>query len=354
MKLHPDELDLARAYTNGAGFEALTREQVRAIVGRGRDLHRWFKSHPRAHALINLAVISSIFVGDWWILTRLPHRLVPDAVAASVWWIVLMAVIVGALHSWLGYSWTTFSLHEGASHNLIFPGTGRFSRVGQFLSSNMCRLSNAEPNHYAACHMSHHAAFGTEHDAEFLNFVRDRRLWLVLLPFGAFMNISDFMIHRPSTYTAQRVVSMVVSASYNGMYAYLMYLSVGALFTFIVFVVMLPHVGFWTDWLRQFTEHNLMPLENSSGSRSFGIGFWGLLVGGGPWGQPCHLAHHLVPSIPWYQQLLLHRYLVSQLTPRQRSQFLVRPIVGYPLLVWGIVRDSRTFSRHWFSRPARS
>jgi hypothetical protein len=116
---------------------------------------------------------------------------------------------------------------------------------------------------------------------------------------------------------------------------------------------MLPHVGFWTDRLRQFTEHNLMPLENSSGSRSFGIGFWGLLIGGGPWGQPCHLVHHLVPSIPWYQQLLLHRYLVTQLTPRQRAQFLVRPFVGYPLLLWGIVRESRTFSGRWASRPVR-
>jgi len=28
------------------------------------------------------------------------------------------------------------------------------------------------------------------------------------------------------------------------------------------------------DRLRQFTEHNLMPLENKDGSRSFGFGFW--------------------------------------------------------------------------------
>jgi len=353
MKLHSDELDLARAYTGGAGFEALTHEQVRAIVGRGRDLHRWFKSHPRAHALVNVTVIVAIFVGDWWILTWLPRRLVPDPGAAGAAWILFAAAIVGALHSWLSYSWTIFSLHEGASHNLIFPGAGVISRIGQFLGRNMCRLSNAEPNHYAACHMAHHAQFGTEHDSEFLNFVGVRRLWLVLLPFGTFMNVSDFMIHRPPTYTASRVLSMVISGTYNGLYAYLMYSSVGALFTFVVFVVMLPHVGFWTDRLRQFTEHNLMPLENSSGSRSFGIGFWGLLIGGGPWGQPCHLVHHLVPSIPWYQQLLLHRYLVTQLTPRQRSQFLVRPIVGYPLLVWSIVRESRTFSGRWASRAVR-
>ncbi len=67
--------------------------------------------------------------------------------------------------------------------------------------------------------------------------------------------------------------------------------------------VFLPHVGFYLDRVRQFTEHNLMPLDNPNGSRSFGIGFWGLLVGGGPWGSPCHWEHHLVPSLPWYQQL---------------------------------------------------
>jgi hypothetical protein len=345
MKVHPDELDSARAYSRALGFEALTPEQLRLVIARGRTLYAWFKTHPRTHALINAAVIAAIFAADWWVLMRLSHLLLPSPTTASTLAVIGVAAIVGGVHSWLGYSFSIFSLHEGAAHNLIFPGTGAFSRAGQFLSTNMCRLASSEPYHYADCHMSHHAKFGTEHDSEFLNFIAPRRLWRILLPYGVFINFSDFVIHRPLTYTRGRLISGTVGALYNGLYGYLTYRSFGPLFTVVAFLIALPHVGFWTDRLRQFTEHNLMPLQNHSGARSFGIGFWGLLVGGGPWGQPCHLAHHLVPSLPWYQQMLLHRYLVSLLTPSQRAQFLVRPVVGYPLLVWGLIRDLNAFSR---------
>ena len=92
----------------------------------------------------------------------------------------------------------------------------------------------------------------------------------------------------------------------------------------------MPHIGFYVDRMRQFTEHNLMPLENNSGARSLGVGFWGLLVGGGPWGQPCHLAHHMVASIPWYQQIMLHRYIVGLLTETQRKQFLLSLSSDFP------------------------
>jgi fatty acid desaturase len=107
---------------------------------------------------------------------------------------------------------------------------------------------------------------------------------------------------------------------------------------------MLPHVGFLCDRVRQFTEHNLMPLDNKNGSRSFGWGFWGMLVGGGPWGSPCHWEHHLVPSLPWYEQLVLHRHLARLLTPKQRQQFLLEPVVGFPKLWWKLVRETRQFA----------
>jgi fatty acid desaturase len=118
----------------------------------------------------------------------------------------------------------------------------------------------------------------------------------------------------------------------------------GILFPIIVFLL-LPHVGFYLDRLRQYTEHNLMPLESTSGARSLGVGFWGILVGGGPWGQPCHMAHHLVPSIPWYQQILLHRYIAWLLTLDQRKQFLLPPFFGFPLLLFSLIRDSHRLSR---------
>ena len=72
------------------------------------------------------------------------------------------------------------------------------------------------------------------------------------------------------------------------MTVYLVYRSFGERSSPPHALLIAPHFGFYLDRLRQFTEHNLMPLDNRSGARSFGIGFWGLFMGGGPWGQPCH------------------------------------------------------------------
>jgi fatty acid desaturase len=243
------------------------------------------------------------------------------------------------------YSLGVLSLHDGAAHNAIFSGTGAFARAGQFLSRNICRVAGAEPESYATCHMAHHAKFGTEEDSEFLNFVLPRRYWMTFWPLAALINFTDFVSHRPLTYTRSRVLSASASALYNGVYASLLYRSFGLAFTLLTMVVFLPHVGFYMDRLRQFTEHNLMPLENRNGARSFGIGFWGLLLGGGPWGQPCHLVHHLVASIPWYQQIVLHRYMKKLLTERQRKQFLLTPVIGFPKLLWSIVHDAGAFAR---------
>lgn len=344
MKVHPDELALARAYSAGLEFEDFSAEQMRMIMERGRSLHKWFKAHLGLHSLINALLIVAIFAADWFILMRLPGVILPAGTAGNPWLVVSAAVLVGALHGWLMYSMSTFSLHEGAAHHLIFPGSGRLSRIAQFSGANLCRLAAADPDYYAVCHMAHHAKFGTEDDSEFLNFIRPRRLWPMFLPFGAFLNFSDFVIHRPLHYTRSRLLSALLGSAYTAIYLWLVYQRQGPLFAATVLLV-LPHAGFYADRLRQFTEHNLMPLDNRLGTRSLGVGFWGMLIGGGPWGQPCHMAHHLVASLPWYQQLILHRYMVSLLTERQRSQFLLRPGWGFPLLLWRIIRDANAFAR---------
>jgi fatty acid desaturase len=171
------------------------------------------------------------------------------------------------------------------------------------------------------------------------------RLWKSLLPLASFFNFSDFIIHRPLDYTRSRAITAVVSVLYHGVYGYFTYRRFGLMFTLITMAVFVPHVGFYLDRARQFMEHNLMPLDNRNGARSFGIGFWGLLIGGGPWGQPCHWVHHLAPSIPWYQQIALHRHIRRLLTKRQREQFLLTPVIGFPRLLWRTLRDANAFAR---------
>jgi Fatty acid desaturase len=343
MRILPEEVTMARAYAETHDFARLTEEQVGAIVARGRQLFHWFKAHPTLHNTINAIVLVFIFAADYFVLLRLPGVFLPRGGDAPVTRILLAAAVSGSLHSYILYSLGTFSLHEGAAHHIVFVGSRRWGRAGRWLGANVCRIAATEPDCYAENHMIHHSKFGTAADAEFLNFVLPRRYFLTFLPYAAFINFSDFIAHRPPTYTKSRIVSAAVSTVYSGAYLYFASRMWGLWFGLIVMFVFMPHVGFFLDRLRQFTEHNLMPLENHNGSRSFGIGFWGMTVGGGPWGSPCHLEHHLVPSIPWYQQLLLHRFVVRQMTPSQRKQFLLTPVVGFPLLWLRIVRDLQTF-----------
>jgi Fatty acid desaturase len=353
MNLHADELELASAYEKSHAFEELSPEQTHQVMERGRAMYRWFRAHQHIHNLINGTLILSIFAWDFAALVALPYWILKNGRGASTPWILLAAVISGSIHSWLMYSLSIFSLHEGAAHDLIFSGSGPAGRAARFFARNLCRIAASEPEFYARCHMAHHAKFGTLEDSEFLNFVRPRRYWLTFIPLAAFLNFSDFVIHRPPTFTKSRRISALLAFAYNAAWAYVLYRLFGPLMAFITIAIITPHVGFYVDRLRQFTEHNLMPLENRSGARSFGIGMWGFLVGGGFWGQPCHLAHHLVASIPWYQQIRLHLYLTRIMTLEQRRQFLLEPFTGFPRLLFHIVHEAYTFVPNTSELPSR-
>jgi fatty acid desaturase len=57
------------------------------------------------------------------------------------------------------------------------------------------------------------------------------------------------------------------------------------------------------------------------------------------------LEHHLASSLPWFQQLRLHACVRSVMTPPQRKQFLLEPVVGWPKLWSRIVRELYGFRR---------
>ena len=339
MLAQPEELRRARLYLETAPFEGLSREQAHRIVERGRELYHWYKNHHRLHCLINAAVLTLLLTADFYVLLRLPYFWLGGEGAEPLVRQLLVALIVGSLHAWIMYSLGVLSLHEGAAHHGVFPPKGPISRIGDVIANNICRIGSADPVYYGTRHMIHHSKFGTEQDEEFLNFITPRRYWLTFVPLAMALNFSDFISHRPLTYTSSRVLSLLCTCAYQGTYAYFMYRAWGIWVTVVVMLVFM-HVAFYLDRIRQFTEHNLMPLDNWNGSRSLGIGFWGTLLGGGPWGNPYHWEHHIVPSIPWYQLLILHRFSVRLLTPQQRKQFFLQPVVGFPRLWWRLIRDS--------------
>jgi hypothetical protein len=342
MRIHLEEVELARAWEREHPFEALTPDQIQSIMTRGRELLRWFRGHHRTHCLIGMGVLVFLFTADYLALLRVPGLWLTAGRNNALGPVLLAGAVSGMLHCWLMYSLGTFSIHEGGAHKFIFPPRGPISQMGSFLAGNLCRLTGGDPVDYAANHNIHHAKFGTKEDAEFLNFITPSRYWATFLPFASVVNFSDFIIHRPLRYTPSRLLSLLLTLAYQGPYLYLAFRYWGLVFLIVV-LFFLTHIGFYLDRLRQYTEHNLMPLDNLNGSRSLGLGFWGMLVGGGPWGTPCHWEHHLVASIPWYQQILLHRHVVGLLTPMQRKQFLIEPVVGFPRLWWKVVRESSSF-----------
>ena len=345
MHIHPEEVRWAQVNEKQLPFEPLNRDQVHSIMERGRELHRWYKAHYVLHCLISLSVLIVLLGGDYLALLKLPGLWLAPRSHNPAGAIVTAGVISGLLHCWLMYSLAVFTMHEGAAHRIVFPPRGPLSRFGNFATYHLGRITGGVPDFYSEKHMIHHSRFGTEEDAEFLNFVTPRRYWMTFLPLAVVINFSDFVLHRPANYTRSRCdhfgggAALPGDLHVSGLQAY------GEVGSSSLVLLLFTHLGFYLDRLRQFTEHNLMPLDNLNGSRSFGFGFWGMLVGGGPWGTPCHWEHHLVASLPWYQQLRLHRHVLSLLTLRQRKQFLITPFIGFPMLWWRVLRESYSLMR---------
>ena len=171
MELNLNELARAREYVATHEFARLTDAQMVAIVARGRVLFHWFKKHPRFHNTLNAAVVVFIFAADYLALMQLPGVWLTRGQEAPFATVLLASAVAGSIHSYLLYTLSAFSLHEAAAHRVAFVGQGPVARAAQTMAANLCRLAASEPDYYSRDHMLHHAKFGTEDDAEFLNFV---------------------------------------------------------------------------------------------------------------------------------------------------------------------------------------
>ncbi|MCY0997029.1 fatty acid desaturase [Myxococcus sp. MISCRS1] len=345
MNLHPEDLRLAAAHARLASgdFPALTDAQLEAIRGRARDSLVWFRAHPVLHDTVNVLLLLALFAADLLSLTALPFVL-PGALSTAGG-IVLAGVVAGVVHGFLVCGIVTLSVHEGAAHDLLIVGRGRVGRGLRVLANNACRLFLADPVHYAEAHASHHRSLGTADDGSFTHHVRLRRLLVSLLPLAPMLSHSDYFPWRPQEHTRSRRLSVLLTNGYLGLCAALATWLHGWLFTGVALFLVGSWLSFVLDRVRESTEHLFMPLDRANGTRELGLGLWGLLLGGGPWGQPCHLSHHLAPALPWYQQLRLHFFLRRVLTPEQRRHFFLRPVIGLPVLLWRLATAPREPAR---------
>lgn len=333
MKFHPEEYEYAKRFWEKRHFPGLTAEQYNRIAEKGKEMFQFHRRHPVIHHLITLAAFAVIFISDAWVLLRLGSYIHPP---------LLASVIVGLLHAYMMYTLTVYTIHDGAAHKMIVLRDGRISHFFSAIANNLGRLSLAESDYYAKHHLQHHAYFTTPKDGEFLNFVTASRLLRAFVPYSAIFNFTDFKVHTGDRYTPSRIFSILLFLIYHASFVTLMLKRYSWLMVIIAIFLIAPNVAFWLDRLRQYTEHNLMPLNVRDGARDLGLDFWGILIGGGPWGQPCHWTHHLVPTIPWYNQIRLHNFIRKKiLSPQQKEAFLLRPIIGFPSKLIDILRTTK-------------
>ncbi|MFP4597435.1 MAG: fatty acid desaturase [Persicimonas sp.] len=341
MKLYESDLQTARTHEARelADFPSLSREQLRAVRARASRLRSWYRDHPFIHHIIALGALLGLFALDAWVLLELPEYL---PWATQTWQgIVLGGGLAGFLHGYIVYGIVSYSVHEGAAHDLIVQGKGRLANALRLFANHAGRFFLADPVEYRQEHFDHHRHLGSEDDGSFTTFVRLRRLLGSVVPMAPFFTFSDFFPWLPDRYTPSRLLSIGLTLAYVNTFVLLMAPRFGLAYTVVVLFAVGGWISFALDRLRESSEHLFMPLDRTDGTRELGVGLWGMLVGGGPWGQPCHLSHHLAPALPWYQQLMLHRFLKREvLTERQRRAFLLRPVVGYPALLVKLVAEN--------------
>ena len=329
MIFHPEEYKAAQEYWKDRQFPGVSDEQFSLIKEKGRSLIKFHLNYPAIHHLISFSVFVIVFWLDWLVLIKL------GAYFASG---ILAGIVIGVLHSIIMYSLAVYTLHEGAAHKLIVLPKGKISGFFSLIANNISRITFAETDYYARNHLSHHAHFTTPQDDEFLNFVFARRFYSIFWPFASIFNFSDFKAQSSMKYSSSRVLSLILTFSYNFIFALLMLKQYSWVTVSIALILILPNLLFWLDRMRQYMEHNIMPLSPINGARDLGLDFWGLIIGGGPWGQPCHWTHHLYPGLPWYNQLHLHMFIRKALSPAQRELFFLKPLAGFPTELFRIIK----------------
>ncbi len=325
MKLYDEEWKAFQAYqeAEGSEFPTLTQKQKDDLLAYSRELKDWQRENPTVHNLLTLAVVL-VNVS----LIAVLGFVVPAAVDLGP----LAQVFLSVAYGLAAYGLTVYSLHELNGHNQGFRGRGALVRAGNFVALNLCRIFHADPEFYKTQHYSHHSLVATREDRAFTNAISLRRFLVSIIPFSVATPFCDYKIHTSDEWSRSKAASELVSLGLLLSICANLYVHQGPA-NVLIFAAVAPWASFFFDRLRETSEHNFMPGQRGNEARSFGLTFWGLVVGGGPWGQCCHLAHHLAPSLPWYLQLRLQRRLERTLDERQKKVFLRGGFVDY-LVLW--------------------
>ena len=306
MKQYPQEQLFLREYLQGVKTPEFSFEQQAQINEEILRLRKEGKASP-FHTLLQLLPFLIIAL-SWYVLIFL----VPQYITNKT----LLFTTLFIVHGILGYQWVVYGLHEGAGHGLF-----KNNKTLNFLAFHSSRLFMADPVNYREMHFSHHKHTGTELDGAQTNFVLSKRIFISLLPGAGILFPNDYRIHKGDKFTLSQVMSAPVGLARFALEYYVLRYYFSLLEITLMLFLLSPWIGLVLDRIRESLEHHLMPQSRIYGTRELGTSALALFISGGPWGQACHLSHHLAPDLNWYQQLKLHHELKSILSQEQLDFF---------------------------------
>lgn len=316
MKIYESELKALEFCKLNESAPALSTDQLQAINVYSQVLVKQAYKHKALHNLLTLLIIASLLIIDLYVFTL-----------QGMLGLVLMTLV----HGFITYSLTIYTMHEGMGHQRLILGNNLGLRLLANICNNVSRLFFADPLFYKKVHPTHHQSLGTKDDKAFTNAVEPKRIWKSFLPLAAVLPFCDYKIHSSDAWDKSKALSLVISLLFGGIQLFLAIEHHSILSMVLILLVFSPWVAFCLDRLRESGEHLVMLDGSLPATRDIGLNFWGLLIGGGFWGQPCHLSHHIAPALPWYQQIRLSIYLQKILTPLQLDYyFFPQSILGYP------------------------
>ena len=332
MKFYDQERQFLQEYWETRSFPQISDAQIEDLKAHAKSWADWTRQHRGIHNALTLAVfliLAAIEFAALWV--------VPQVV--SSW---PLAVLIGSFgYGFVMYSTVIYAVHECGAHKLGFLGDGPLVQHLQSLAANASRLQFADPGFYREQHKTHHRYLGTERDETNAHFVWPKRFFTSLLPGAAVLPFNDYKVD-PGTPCPGRKTTNIVGFGFFVLCFGVSAWAGGPLYAAALTLVLGPWIAFVLDRLRESSEHQLMPVDHLQGARNLGPGFWGTLVGGGPWGQPCHLSHHLFPQLPWYSQIAMHWRMQAIFNAEQRAFFLGEGTL-FPALMARIVRTGTAF-----------
>lgn len=304
MKVYKSELENWSKFRALQKNAPLTNEQLQLIDQTSKQLLKQTMAHPKLHNILGTLLVLILIFVDIYSFTLQG---------------TLGLISMTLIHGFILYSLTIYTMHEGAGHKRIILGNPALA----YLINNVSRLYFADPVHYQLCHPSHHQQLGTKDDQAFSQMVEPKRIFKSFLPGAGLLEFNDYKIHSGNLWTPSRIATLVIGLSYSAILFLLAKNQQPNILMVFILLVGSPWISFSLDRLRESSEHLLLKSDDLPEARELGNTFWGYLIGGGPWGQPCHLSHHIAPALPWYQQIRLSRALKEILSRDQKKHFFI-------------------------------